>query len=94
MQPHTTLLPAGPSDAHDAARSIHACRLSLLELCLLNCAQESWGRDSEPKRTLELPLVSLWARPDTSFARPKARTTSMAFSIQSKVVTLSKFRTI
>jgi hypothetical protein len=40
---------------------------------LLARPQESWGRDSEPQRTLELPLVTLWARPDTSFNRPKAR---------------------
>ena len=39
----------------------------------MSLLQESWGRDSEPKEVLSLPLVSVWARPDTSFTLPRVR---------------------
>lgn len=44
--------------------------------------QESWGRESEPKVTLELPLVTLWARPDASFNRPKVQSLSCTLNIR------------
>jgi len=51
---------------------LHLPRPNTLISTDFDLQEDSWGRDSDPQQVLSLPLVSAWARPDTSFSRPRA----------------------
>lgn len=54
---------------------MHLPRANTLISTDFELQQESWGRDSDPRQIVTLPLVSLWARPDTSFKLPRGSIT-------------------